>query len=168
MEIFRKVGDNPDVVFIKGSDENDIVTYTGKLNFVGGYAHPSFSPNGSGSALTFEKANVVVLDCSMRNVGIDTVNALFNGFIGEQNTDRMKNITFLLAKDFDQQSIDAFNGFNNRLASQKIQTAIVPVKINSVGTARQGNVGDVAAVLNVTPQTSFESWVDSFFPTTVS
>ncbi len=160
LQIYRDIPGVPDISYYKGVDSHDIVSHSEGLGFVGGYAHPSFSPNGSNAPIDLAQTQVVLFDCALRGLSFD-VGKFLASLSGEHGP------VLIIAKEFDNHTLELLSSINARPKSSG-QPFILPVRISAVGTAGSGIIADIAAVLGIQTTMSFDAWQSSDYKTDVA
>lgn len=157
LSIYDVVKGNPDIQARRGVDGDDRIEFTDGVQFPGGYADPSFSPQGQGTRSKFKNAQGVIFNNKVE-IDIETnLSPLLE--VMKENPGPL----ILAAKEFDRTALQIIS-----MLRSKHNLDILPVIINAIGSAGAGILGDLALVVNGRADNvmlDFPSWVAAGYST---
>lgn len=161
LEIFSTVRGIPEIEYRKGVLDTDTVEYSEGLEFIGGFASPNFTENGTGRAMLIKEPDCVIFNGSVNRVSLDDFRSLAEHIVTQIGENGPKQLV-IMARDFDQEFLDRLQTVNIPLG--QIPT-LVPVRINGAGSAGAGIVADVSVALNGVIDADFNGWKERGFST---
>lgn len=163
-KIFSKIPD-PNITYIQGVSGEDEVEYAKGLSFVGGFAHPSFSHQGTGKAAEIENGFVTIFEGVFKIPQDEAEIAELVAFTEAKVAENAESQFLILAREFDQSSLHILASLNKLLIDNKRMTKnfFLPIRIQAIGTAGAGIIGDIASVLNAGYDVEYEGWKKKHF-----
>ncbi|WPH68729.1 hypothetical protein [Stenotrophomonas phage BUCTxx100] len=154
-DIFKTIPD-PMIDYRRGVTGIDEIEYSKGKEFTGGYAHPTFTKDGSGSPITIESGYACIFEGKF-SIPDDESEFLK---LFDEITERGYRQTVVIAREFDEHTLMVMNKMNHVMLTQKLveEPVFIPVRVQAIGTAGVGIIGDIATVLGLNQDVDYSGW----------
>lgn len=167
LDIYRNSKAEPYISVIEGSSQDDIVEVAEGVSINGGYAHPSFSPQGTGNPIAIKSEFIpIIVDkdvtlMSCKNVE-EHIRKLTDELI-EQN-----KLIIIFCRSMDNNICNIVHTANKvysekcKEQNKQINGGIIVVAVDAQGSVGSGIMSDVAMLLNSEPHPDFDTAMFDF------
>lgn len=154
-DVFKTIPD-PMIHYRRGVTGLDEIEYAKGKGFVGGYAHPIFTKDGSGAVIEVTSGNVAIFEGKFEIPKSDEAYHHTEAVLIESGFAPL----IIVAREFDESTLNIMAKINHGFLTggKAKQSILIPVRIQAIGTAGAGIIGDIAAVLGGTVDIDFEGW----------
>lgn len=155
LDIYKTSEAEPYIDVIEGSTNDDIIEKHSGITISGGYAHPSFSPNGTGNAIKLNVPYVpVVIDKDINTISCPNIGEELETL--EKALENSKHPIFIFCRSMDNGVCNAIGTINGKHFKKLrehnpeavINTYICVVRVDAQGSIGTGIMSDVAMLTN--------------------
>lgn len=162
LDIYRNSKAEPDITVIEGSSQDDIIESVEGINISGGFAHPSFSFQGTGNPLKVDRKFIpIVVD--------KDITAHSSSAKASATFDALRDLSaetgeciVLFCRSMDNDFCNQIQIANRQLVTGQNKGGIIVVSIDAQGSVGSGIMSDVAMLFNTTPVAAFDSELMDF------